>query len=121
MEITDLYELLPVFQCRPGCTACCREYGVPSRTPEEDRRIRRYLEQQGRRPGAAQGTTCPYVSVEGCTIYPVRPLICRLYGVSADYRCKKGVGPVRYLHLDQEAEILELYRSHFFPRRVGVH
>ncbi len=115
MRITDLYELLPAFQCRDGCTACCTEYGVPSRTPVEDQRIRRYLVQQGRPLGVATGTCCPYVGEKGCTIYPVRPLICRLYGVSANYRCKKGLRPAEVLHPDLEAEIFQLYRTHFFP------
>jgi len=115
MELDDLYALIPPMDCVDGCTECCRSFGVPSRTPLEDERIRTYLASQGRTIGQAQGTRCPYVSDAGCTIYPVRPLTCRLFGVSANYRCPVGAGPARPLHPDEEEEIFHLYRRYFFP------
>lgn len=114
MEIEDLYALIPEFLCHPGCTECCRNFGVPSRTQIEDQRIREYLRAQGRELKQAQGTSCPYVSDQGCTIYPVRPLTCRLYGSSPNYSCRVGARPVRFLHEDEEATIFQLYHSHFF-------
>ena len=80
LEIEDLYQLIPEVKCIPGCIECCRQFGVPSRTTVEDERIKKFLREQGREPGQARGTCCPYVSEAGCTIYPVRPLTCRLYG-----------------------------------------
>jgi len=114
VDIDDLYALLPDFRCLEGCTECCTHFGVPSRTRAEDERIREFLRRQGRDILPARGTTCPYVSSEGCTIHPVRPLVCRLYGTSPNYRCVRGVAPSRYLHPDEEAEIFELYRAYFF-------
>lgn len=114
MDIEDLYDLLPNFVCIPGCTECCRNFGVPSRTPIEDERIRQYLKSRGMDLQLAQGTTCPYVSDEGCIIYPVRPFTCRMYGTSANYLCALGARPLNLLHPDEEAEIFHLYQTNFF-------
>ena len=114
MEIEDIYELIPDIQCTPGCTECCRQFGVPSRTRIEDERIRELLLGCGMKLRQANGTTCPYVTDAGCSIYPVRPLTCRLYGTSPNLLCKKGIMPLRLLHEDEEAEIFHFYRAHFF-------
>lgn len=114
MEIEDLYGMVPEFQCDPGCIECCRNFGVPSRTRVEDDRLREYLRAQGRELGVAEGTTCPYVSEEGCTVYPVRPLICRLYGNSPNYRCVLGVAPLNPLHEDEEMDLFHRYQTYFF-------
>ena len=114
MKITDLYELIPDFICTPGCHECCRSFGVPSRTQIEDERIKRFLREHQMPVGEAKGSTCPYLVEEGCSIYPVRPFICRLYGTSPNYKCKMDVAPLRLLHEDEEVEIFHLYRSRFF-------
>lgn len=117
LDIEDLYAMLPEVPCIPGCTECCREFGVPCRTPVEDRRFRRFLEENRIPLGEASGTCCPYVTETGCSVYPVRPFTCRLYGSSVNYRCKQGVVPVGMLDEDQEEEVLYLYRSNFFETR----
>jgi len=114
VRIEDLYSLLPEISCPGGCISCCRRFGVPSQTKIETARIRRFLMTAGRPVGQARGTRCPYVSSRGCTIYPVRPFICRLYGVAPDYLCQESVRPLRLLHEDEEAELWQLYRENFF-------
>jgi Fe-S-cluster containining protein len=114
MDIEDLYSLIPSMLCTPGCIECCSKFGVPSRTRVEDERIRSYLKEHGREVGRAQGLTCPYVSRQGCTIYPVRPLTCRMYGSSTNYLCKMGVRPLQVLSEDEEADIFNFYRTYFF-------
>lgn len=114
MDIDDIYNLIPDFMCTKGCHECCQNFGVPSRTKVEDERISAFLKKNAMKPGEAQGITCPYLNETGCTIYPVRPLICRLYGTSPNYRCKMEVAPLRLLHEDEEADIFHLYQSHFF-------
>jgi len=114
MDISDIYALIPEFQCISGCTECCRNFGVPSRTRLENERIKKYLQWIGAEVGEAQGTTCPYVTEKGCAIYPVRPLTCRLYGTSPNYTCRLGARPVQLLHADEEAEIFHLYQTYFF-------
>ncbi len=113
MDIEDVYSLIPTFQCIPGCIECCRDFGVASRTAVEEQRIREYLRAQGREPVPMRGTTCPYVCEQGCTIYPVRPLICRLYGTAVNYQCINGARPVRLLCEDEEVEIFQYYYTYF--------
>jgi len=118
MDIEDLYELIPEFICSESCYECCKNFGVPSRTKLEDERLKKFLEDNGMQPGEACGQTCPYLDETlpegGCSIYPVRPLICRLYGTSPNYLCKMGIRPVRPLGEDEEEEIFHLYQKNFF-------
>jgi len=114
MDIEDVYALIPEMQCRPGCKKCCIEFGVPSRTKAEDERIKAFLDEKGLKLKLAKNTTCPYVSDRGCEIYPVRPLTCRLFGTSPNYRCMEGAGPLRLLHPDEEEELFYHYRRNFF-------
>ncbi len=114
MDIEDLYALIPSVPCPPGCVECCRNFGVPSRTNVEDLRLKEYLRARGREIGRAEGNTCPYVCDEGCTVYPARPLTCRLYGASINYKCKLGVQPVQLLSEDEEIDLFHLYRMYFF-------
>ena len=114
MDIEDLYAMIPSFPCIPGCIECCAKFGVPSRTQVEDERLKAYLKAQGRTFGEAKNGRCPYVSEKGCTVYPVRPFTCRIYGSSPNFKCKMGAGPVELLHEDQEEDLFNLYRMHFF-------
>jgi len=116
MDIEDLYKLIPDFICTPGCHICCKNFGVPSRTRLEDERVEAFLKENSMQPGVAQGTTCPYLKESGCSIYPARPLICRLYGTSPNYKCIMEVAPFRLLHEDEEADIFYFYQTHFFNR-----
>ncbi len=119
MDIEDLYGLVPDVNCPPGCIECCRNFGVPSRTRVEDERLKAFLRANGRTLGEAKGNTCPYVCETGCTVYPVRPLICRLFGTSPNYQCPVGVKPLRLLHEDEEEEIFQLYRMYFIDSGEG--
>jgi Fe-S-cluster containining protein len=114
MRIQDLYALIPEVPCPPGCTVCCRAFGIPSQTRTETRRLKKYLKEKGLAFKAAEDTTCPYVSALGCAIYPVRPFTCRLFGASPNSRCSTGVRPVHLLHEDEEEEYWHIYRSNFF-------
>jgi len=114
LDIEDVYALIPKMRCKTGCVKCCVEFGVPSRTRVEDDRIRAFLREHGMEMKQATGTTCPYVSDRGCTIYPVRPFACRLYGASPNYLCQLGAGPLEFLHPDEEVDLFYHYQSNFF-------
>jgi Fe-S-cluster containining protein len=114
LKLQDLYALIPEVQCLPDCTVCCRAFGIPSQTKIETRRIKSYLKKKGIIFKPAEGTTCPYVSDQGCTIYPVRPFICRLFGTAPNLLCQLGARPLTLLHEDEEEEIWHHYRTSFF-------
>ena len=73
-----------------GCGDCC---GIIPATAAETETIRRYITDNGIRPiERADKTTCPFRDDENkkCLIYPVRPLICRLFGVVKGCQCPNG-------------------------------
>jgi len=78
------------YRCPSGCGICCTRH-VPSITVPEAHLVARYLLQHARELPSPTGerdgcTACPFYnpdSDEHCTIYPVRPLICRLFGFAA--------------------------------------
>jgi Fe-S-cluster containining protein len=75
--------------CDTGCGECC---GVVPATETEFRAIQRFIADNGIEPAAHTDGTCPFYQNAGCAIYPVRPLLCRLYGHSADalMTCPRG-------------------------------
>jgi Fe-S-cluster containining protein len=115
MTIDDLYSMIPSVPCPPGCITCCKKFGVPSRIPEEDARIKAFLKEHGISGRVndfevSEGdNTCPYVTTKGCAIYPVRPFICRLYGTSPNYLCIENVRPAVLLSAEEEEQLLFLY------------
>jgi len=114
MRLEDIYNLIPDFKCIDGCTECCRKFGVPSMKQIERRRILSFTKKHNIKTDKKRELTCPYLEEgKGCRIYPVRPLICRLYGTSPSYMCIKGIMPLRMLHQDEEDEIFHLYMSTF--------
>jgi hypothetical protein len=94
-ELEAIYAQIPEMQCVEGCNLCCRN-GVPVSKLEQER-----IEKYGKEHGieiVTKGTffgQCPYQLVRGCAIYPVRPLMCRLFGCSdrKDLTCYKGISP----------------------------
>jgi Fe-S-cluster containining protein len=75
--------------CDTGCGECC---GVVPATETEFRAIQRFIADNRIEPAAHTDGTCPFYQNAGCAIYPVRPLLCRLYGHSADQlmTCPRG-------------------------------
>jgi Fe-S-cluster containining protein len=75
--------------CRKGCSGCCTDITV---LPVEWSSIRDGLiERVGfswpRAQGASTGGhACPFLVDRTCSIYPLRPLICRTHGLPLVYR-----------------------------------
>lgn len=85
--LQDIYNQVPPGKCKPGCFACC---GITNWLPIETRNIAVWLAERGRpllmyvlySPEQLLTLTCPYCTLGNCTIYEVRPLICRIFGVT---------------------------------------
>jgi Fe-S-cluster containining protein len=119
-RLERLYAKIPSFTCKEHCSECC---GLIRWFDLEDRNIRNYLREHGMdyrsqnitfadlakyvMDGDDSGITCPYVENDRCTIYPARPLICRLQGLADKLPCPH-VKPERILSKD---EIDELFRE----------
>lgn len=74
-----------------NCGECC---GVVPALPEEINVIRRYISDNGISPvKRADKTICPFRDDKHkkCLIYPVRPVVCRLFGVTKGImQCPNG-------------------------------
>jgi Fe-S-cluster containining protein len=72
------------------CGNCC---GIIPLSPEELQCIRNYIDQHRDIEINAHNDTCPFKNDNKalhCNIYEVRPLICRLMGISNEVRCPYG-------------------------------
>jgi Fe-S-cluster containining protein len=110
-ELDKLYACLPALTCRGLCHSSC---GVVVASELEHQRIAdtgasigpRMSDEGFLREVSDSGQQCPALGpLRNCTIYPIRPFICRAYGVGAGLRCPHGCVPDRVV---PDAEIWEL-------------
>jgi Fe-S-cluster containining protein len=85
----------------------------------EWRRVKRSV--GGRPPDYKPGSLrCPMLSVNGrCTVYSVRPFICRLWGTIETLACPEGCQPERWLSRTEAQEIFERLRAIAGPGTDG--
>jgi len=67
----------------------------------------RIIEAVGHEPIGSEDLTCPLLSDGRCTVYEIRPTICRLWGMVDAMPCVFGCQPTRLLSRDQGYEFLE--------------
>lgn len=77
-----------------NCGACCGP--VPAQ-PEEVRRIRAFIKEHPEvlevvEDSETSGLYCPFRDWHKrlCAVYPVRPMMCRLFGVISGVECRNG-------------------------------
>ena len=107
-RLTVLYERVPSI---PGCKGHC---WISCGPVDMSWRERQRLHQAGVKladPIAARadpGTHwCEALSGDGrCTVYPIRPLLCRLWGTVRSMACPHGCVPDRWLTEDEAAELV---------------
>jgi len=69
--------------CKPGCNSCCVSNITVWRIEYD--RIRQFIESKNPEPGQRSESECPFLNDdELCSIYPVRPVVCRLWGIPKD-------------------------------------
>jgi len=73
-------------RCDSGCGRCC---GPAPVTKAELKTIQAYVARRGITP-VSQGLTCPLYLNGECSVYQVRPLICRAFGHVDKLQCVKG-------------------------------
>lgn len=80
---------IPVHKNCTNCGKCC---GIIPATSEEVEAIRSYIAENDIKPVRSYTSTCPFrdEAQKKCLIYPVRPLICRLFGVAKKAECPNG-------------------------------
>lgn len=113
-KLEALYSQIPSVEgCEPDCGGCCGP--VPMVAAESVKM------------GLASGMlitpikmtlthdlTCRfYEPMKGCTNYDNRPLMCRLFGATAEpsLRCPKGASATTLLTLDETRSIMKRYKA----------
>ncbi len=116
--LRETYEPLPMAQCH-GCEKCAtRCMGNLAITRTEYEAIREYLGGPLFTPTlrwqGEMAAPCEFSDPDGprCLIYPVRPLICRLFGMVEWLPCPTGDVPTL---VEDGPQIMEQYRK--FERR----
>lgn len=87
--INSLYNI-PLHTKCTNCGECC---GIIPATKEEISDIQKFILKNGIKPMKKPTIICPFrdTKEKKCLIYPVRPLICRLFGVTeGTMKCKNG-------------------------------
>lgn len=98
--IDALLSELPTFQCKEGCYDCCGPVELSRleymRCIRASGRTAREVRQQMQNNLKQEIYTCPLLDPEKkqCSVYAVRPAICRLFGVvKGELLCPHGYAP----------------------------
>lgn len=120
-----LYARIPRISCKGLCSrSCgviiCQETEYRAMAEVRDIPIKETPVKGLSKKEIDEGLTCPLLENDRCTVYMVRPLICRLWGVTKSMRCPHGCRPKRWLSdaegralLDEAKEIDHVHRSLF--------
>ena len=99
-KIDALLSGLPTFQCKEGCFDCCGPVKLSRleylRCIKASGRAAEDVKQQMQNNLKQKIYTCPLLNTETnrCSVYDVRPAICRLFGVvKGELLCPHGYAP----------------------------
>lgn len=102
-QIEKIYAPLPAINCKGDCHHSCRGIQL-SVTESHNIRKRTGVLFRGNLPGRV----CPFLDRETklCTVHDIRPLVCRLYGVTQRMQCPHGCTPERLLTDEEEFALI---------------
>jgi Fe-S-cluster containining protein len=96
-RLEAVYAKLPKLNCKGLCQACCGPIGL---SPVEHDRMAERGQPLPMLQDFTDGTLfsasarCPQLAGNGrCTVYAVRPMVCRLWGVVESMKCPHGCVP----------------------------
>jgi hypothetical protein len=114
-QLAAVYAKIPAVDCTGRCANTCTTFPVPR---AERREVRRHT---GTNIGLTDGTdplkTCPLLTDRRrCGAHSIRPLICRIWGVTEGMICPHGCRPARTLTLAESfvlmADVYEIGGQH---------
>lgn len=77
---------LPAMKCDEGCGDCC---GIVMCSSAEAKTIVNVINARGIKP-VRQGSKCPLYIDGKCSVYEVRPTVCKLFGHVEKMPCSRG-------------------------------
>ena len=100
-ELDALYATLPTLACKGYCHDSCGPIDMSVRE-------RARIVERARKPiTCGLGASCSMLTAERrCSVYDIRPMICRLWGLTKGMRCPYGCVPERWLPDDECARLL---------------
>jgi Fe-S-cluster containining protein len=116
-KLRMIYGFIPSIKCDRNCHKCC---GAHPWFPVEALNIRKFMFEHEIEERFAKNllAMCPYITEDGCLIHPVRPILCRLFGVVkqekhsiADMECPFAPKPEKMLSEEQAHELISEVES----------
>lgn len=97
--LRDLWDQIPSVECKGLCAESCGP--IPCSSLE-----RRLIEERAGKSLQADGKLrCTMLKDGHCSVYSIRPMICRIWGAVEKLKCPHGCRPERFLS-DREAHRL---------------
>lgn len=109
---------IPKFACEEGCHACCGAVPFTDRERVAAAGRRPFVEWERFDEGswvpaqALETLSCPFLVHGQCSIYDIRPVMCRLFGAVKHPRmiCPKGRGPKRLISNARARDLIQAAR-----------
>lgn len=98
-QLDALYAELPTIDCQGLCSESCGPI------PAGDFEQRRLERESGKALSCPD--SCSMLVDRRCSVYDVRPMICRLWGVTEDLPCPIGCRPSRVLSVEEGYSFLQ--------------
>ena len=112
--LEEMYASLPTIECQRKCQASCGPIAMSGYEFERMRARTPFMKLEGNELNIAPARgravlmetfdkKCPLLNSAGsCSVYTIRPLICRLFGLVEKMKCPFGCEPSRWV-TDEEA------------------
>ena len=114
-KLEDIYSQIPGSTCPEGCGRCC---GPVFPSLAELRNIKDWCQRRNIEfkdfLNVGSNGDCPYLKQDQrCAIYPVRPFLCRILGVSSELPCPtRRCIPVKVLNRPQSDALYKAMYLH---------
>jgi|SRR5580765_244136 len=112
-SLEDLYARLPKIECKGLCFASCGVVIPYACLPEEEDRIFLPVLQTVR-----QDMSCAALMLNRCSIYKIRPLICRIWGCVKDMPCPHGCQPEFWLTNEEIRVMLNAHGGKLMEKKL---
>jgi Fe-S-cluster containining protein len=107
-QIDALLATIPSFKCKPGCADCCGPIHYSRlefyRCVKASGHSLQEIREQIKKNVSRNDHRCPFLNrkTNQCSVYEVRPAICRVFGTTGELRCPHGYAPQAGQMLSEE-------------------